>query len=232
MLDAGMRTGLFVLNNPLRYNDPSGHSWEDYLPLRSAYLEWQGQMALDDMVRAHTEYGSYQEFMDANRKNGTPRAGNLGAVVAGAHAAAGIAGAYITVEASIVAPEARAVDEVEAAGGAEGIAKIEANQTRGWKVGDPINNLTSKGDVPSWNTVRQRFWKNEALNSKAGEYSAENLTRMKKGLAPQRVNPNTGQLESMELHHTPAQRNGGLFNVKKVWPDEHAAIDPYRHTKK
>lgn len=29
-----------------------------------------------------------------------------------------------------------------------------ANSTKGWKVGDPINNLTSKGGVPEWGTVR------------------------------------------------------------------------------
>ena len=77
--------------------------------------------------------------------------------------------------------------------------------------------------------MRQRFWKNEALNS-AKTYSPSNLTRMKKGLAPQRINPRTGKVESMELHHTPAMRDGGLFRFKKVWPDEHAAIDPFRHT--
>ena len=53
---------------------------------------------------------------------------------------------------------------------------------------------------------------------------------MKQGLAPQRVNPTTGDVESMELHHTPAQRNGGLFDVQPVWPDEHAAVDPFRQT--
>jgi hypothetical protein len=100
---------------------------------------------------------------------------------------------------------------------------------RGWKVGDPINNLTSAGNVPKWGSVRQRYWKNEGL-SQADNYGATNLERMKRGLAPQRVNPNTGRLESMELHHTPAQRDGGLFDVQKVWPDEHAAIDPFRNT--
>jgi RHS repeat-associated protein len=33
----------------------------------------------------------------------------------------------------------------------------------GWKVGSPITNLTSKGNVPAWSTVRQRYWKNEAF---------------------------------------------------------------------
>ncbi len=103
------------------------------------------------------------------------------------------------------------------------------NATRGWKTGDPINNLTSKGNVPSWDAVRARYWKNEAQNN-AANYSDANLDRMKQGLAPQRINPTTGQVESMELHHTPAQRDGGLFDVQPVWPDEHAAVDPFRQT--
>jgi len=101
------------------------------------------------------------------------------------------------------------------------------NTTRGWRVGDPINNLTAEGNVPSWSTVRQRFWKNEAaLNP--GNYSEANLARMRQGLAPQRINRVTGELESMELHHMPPQRDGGLFDVQPVWPDEHARIDPMR----
>ncbi|MFN7845118.1 MAG: hypothetical protein ACK5N9_25630, partial [Pirellula sp.] len=102
-----------------------------------------------------------------------------------------------------------------------------ANSTRGWHVGDPINNLTSKGNVPSWSAVRQRFWKNQA-HQNASNYSATNLERMQRGLAPQRLNPHTGKLESMELHHTPPQRAGGLFDVRPVWPNEHALIDPFR----
>lgn len=98
----------------------------------------------------------------------------------------------------------------------------------GWKVGEPITNLTAKGNVPAWSTVRQRFWKNEAFfNSSA--YSESNLLRMQKGLAPQRLNPNTGLMESMELHHNIVpQRDGGLFDFIKVWPDEHRALDPFR----
>jgi len=103
-----------------------------------------------------------------------------------------------------------------------------ANSTKGWRVGDPINNLTAKGNVPSWDTVRARYWKNEALNN-SGKYSAENLALMRKGGAPQRVNPTTKEMESKELHHDPPQRDGGLFDVEQVWPDEHAAQDPFRN---
>ncbi|WP_025667026.1 RHS repeat-associated core domain-containing protein [Aquimarina megaterium] len=105
-----------------------------------------------------------------------------------------------------------------------------ANNVKGWKVGDPINNLTRAGNVPSWSAVRARHWKNRAKNAKSGEFTKDNLARMKKGRAPQRYNEETGKMESMELDHRPPQRDGGLFDFEEVWPDEHAAQDPYRHT--
>jgi RHS repeat-associated protein len=109
------------------------------------------------------------------------------------------------------------------------VVNSEANAAKGgWKVGQPITNLTAKGNVPAWSTVRQRFWKNEAFLN-GSTYSESNLLRMQKGLAPQRLNPNTGLMESMELHHhIVPQRNGGLFDFMKVWPDEHRALDPFR----
>ena len=51
---------------------------------------------------------------------------------------------------------------------------------------------------------------------------------MKKDLAPQRFNSETGKMESKELHHTPPQRDGGLFDFVEVWPEEHAKMDPNR----
>ncbi len=51
---------------------------------------------------------------------------------------------------------------------------------------------------------------------------------MEKGLAPQQPSPITGQMESMELHHVPPQRDGGLFDVIELWPDQHAAFDKLR----
>ena len=106
--------------------------------------------------------------------------------------------------------------------------------SKSWKVGNDINALTKAGKVPSWTTVRQRYWKNEALNN-VGNYSEKNLARMRKGLAPQRYNASSGKMESMELHHIIPQRTkapgiNNIDNLKSVWPDEHAAIDPYRNT--
>jgi hypothetical protein len=51
---------------------------------------------------------------------------------------------------------------------------------------------------------------------------------MQKGLAPQFRNTTTGVMESMELHHTIPQRDGGLYDFIKVTPEQHRLIDPFR----
>jgi hypothetical protein len=87
----------------------------------------------------------------------------------------------------------------------------------------------------TWGKSRAKYWKEEAKRN-PDAYSPENLERMHQGLAPQRINPKTGQLESMELHHAYLPQRSGLprslidsrWNLKKVWPEEHKAIDPYR----
>lgn len=102
-----------------------------------------------------------------------------------------------------------------------------------WTVGEDPLSLTSKGKVPAWSTQATRYWKNEAATEGAIEkWSAENIKRMKRGLAPQRFNRVTGLWESKELHHTPIPRRHGGNKFIEVWPDEHAAIDFYRRLKK
>jgi len=121
------------------------------------------------------------------------------------------------------------------------IPMTAANDTIGWKVGDPINNRTGSGSVPTWSAVRHRYWKNEALNVKNGvttralerevyEPTAENIKRMERGLAPQTFNEDLGKMESVELHHNPAQKDGGLFDVEPLTPEMHEKIDPHRNT--
>ena len=55
------------------------------------------------------------------------------------------------------------------------------------------------------------------------------MERMRRGLASQRLNRETGIWESKELHHIPPQREGGLFDFVELWPEEHAAVDTYRY---
>lgn len=100
----------------------------------------------------------------------------------------------------------------------------------GWKLGNDVYAATKKGNVPSWSTVRSRFWKNEATASEAAEkYGAENLSRMTKGGAPRRYNADKGGVESMELSHEPVPARDGGKNFIPRWPQDHAAIDPYRN---
>lgn len=101
----------------------------------------------------------------------------------------------------------------------------------GWRVGDPITKLTRGGRQPAWNTQRARFWKNEAAKPGAeAEYGTANVARMRKGLAPQRYNFFTGQMESKELSHEPVPQREGGTRVVPRWPGDHAARDEYRNT--
>ncbi|HLB53256.1 MAG TPA: hypothetical protein VJK48_06095 [Chlamydiales bacterium] len=86
------------------------------------------------------------------------------------------------------------------------LAITQCNSTWGWKIGDPIQNRTWWGGQPKWSTVRQRHWKNRALELKSkqnSKFNKEDVQRMENGLAPQRYNDLTGKVESMELHHIP-----------------------------
>ena len=106
----------------------------------------------------------------------------------------------------------------------------ECNSICGWKVGDPIQNRTWWGGRPKWSTVRQRYWKNQAQLAKSDVVHRyrDQINRMEKGLAPQIKNKSTGNLESIELHHIPAQKEGGLFDFIEVTREEHSRLDPFR----
>jgi len=102
-----------------------------------------------------------------------------------------------------------------------------------WKAGDAIDKPLPDGTMPSWDVVRSRYWKSRAGLASDGEFSKANLRRMRRGRAPLDYNPRTGKYESRELHHVQAQRNGGEnspINIREVTPDQHGAVDPFRHT--
>ncbi len=101
------------------------------------------------------------------------------------------------------------------------------SKPKGWKVGDPIDNLTRTGKEPSWSTLRARYWKNKAYYY-ADDYLESDLIRMRKGRAP--IDIETGA--SMELHHINGRHitnPHNIDNLQEVWPWEHDAIDPNRH---
>ncbi|TCC36938.1 LamG-like jellyroll fold domain-containing protein [Kribbella sindirgiensis] len=100
---------------------------------------------------------------------------------------------------------------------------------RPWRVGDPVYNPTQAGNSPSWTTVRGRYWKNEAAKPGADQrWSKDNLDRMQRGSAPRRFNADKGGKESMELSHEPVPYRDGGTNFVPRWPQDHAAIDPFR----
>ncbi|MGE4427337.1 MAG: RHS repeat-associated core domain-containing protein [Solirubrobacteraceae bacterium] len=95
--------------------------------------------------------------------------------------------------------------------------------SRGWSRGDDA------GNAPAWSTVRGRYWKNAADDpAQAGQWSDANLARMRSGRAPQRYNADKGGMESMELSHEPVPARAGGRNLVPRWPQDHAAVDPYR----
>ena len=108
---------------------------------------------------------------------------------------------------------------------AEGTSQI--TKGRRWRVGDPIDALTADGNVPSWNTARQRYWKNRAATAREGEFNPADLERMRGGGAP--IDPATGR--PMELEHYIPQRSGGPNrpdNLFEVWDYEHSFFDKHR----
>ena len=114
------------------------------------------------------------------------------------------------------------VSSISHANKAKDVAKV------GWKVGDDISKLTRAGNVPSWSTVRQRYWKNEALTN-FEKYSPENLMRMSHGRAPLIAHPVTKKIYPMELHHPNGRAGDNLFNFIEVTPWEHDRLDSHRY---
>lgn len=90
----------------------------------------------------------------------------------------------------------------------------------------------SSFDPPDFNSLIIEITTNTVTDA-VGEYGAENVERMEKGLAPQKhnpLNPRNAGMESMELSHEPIPRREGGRDVVERWPQEHERIDPYRHT--
>ncbi len=101
------------------------------------------------------------------------------------------------------------------------VVKNTALVTRGTK---NITYLTRAGNYPTWSTVKSRYWK------------LMNEGNVPKGTAQVRMRK-TGEIRninvSKELHHINGRTGADphrFSNLKEVWPWEHEAIDPLRHT--
>jgi len=54
------------------------------------------------------------------------------------------------------------------------------------------------------------------------------IKRIERGLALQYEHELTGKIESVELHHEPPQRDGGLFDFEELTIEQHMKKDPHR----
>jgi len=101
---------------------------------------------------------------------------------------------------------------------------------KGWKVGEDITDLTSAGNIPSWSTLKSRYWKNKAhFFENDSKYQPSDISRMKKGLAP--MIEEDGKLRPMELHHILGRKGNYYYFFFEISPKNHAKIDPFRFIK-
>ena len=109
-----------------------------------------------------------------------------------------------------------------------------------WKPGQPVDQITPRGEYPSWNRVRTRTWRNHLQLYEHGdaeqrlmikrssqfEWSSDNILRMRRGAAPLDYDGN-----SLELAHVKSQSNGGRhgpLNVLMMTRQQHADTDTHR----
>lgn len=97
-------------------------------------------------------------------------------------------------------------------------------RAEGWEPGDYVFNFTRDGREPSPTTVRQRFWKNVGAAAGASTFGQANLARLQSGKPPQRRNPRTGRIETMQLPAATYDDSNGELPVPS-WPT--VAIDPF-----
>ena len=125
--------------------------------------------------------------------------------------------------------------------GGQGIADV----TGQWLRGTHGNLGTMPGQVAralrgrsfrTFDDFREAFWKAAANDSVlSSQFSAANVSRMKKGLAPiAHSSQHHGKIRSFILHHrTPLQHGGGVYdldNILIVTPKQHQIIlDPSFH---
>ena len=112
----------------------------------------------------------------------------------------------LTKAAGAVADAANVIDDVyDTAKAVDNVVDAGQSAKKGWKVGDDISNLTSAGKTPSWDTVRSRYWKNQADNPSGSmwyELTSKNRERMQRGKAPIGFDG-----EAINLHHVQGKAN-------------------------
>ena len=116
---------------------------------------------------------------------------------------------------------------LKAASQASEVIDTASDVKKGWRVGEDITNLTKAGNVPSWSTMRSRYWKNKAHYFKDDPlYTVADISRMEKGLAPQIVE--NGRTFSMELHHMLGREGNYYYLFFEITPQGHSIVDQHR----
>ena len=128
----------------------------------------------------------------------------------------------LTKAAGAVADAANVIDDVyDTAKAGDNVVDAGQSAKKGWKVGDDISNLTSAGKTPSWDTVRSRYWKNQAANPSGSQLykrTTENIDRMKLGRAPLDINN-----KPINLHHVQGKANN-MYDFIEMTQSAHQAF--------
>jgi len=145
--------------------------------------------------------------------------------------AKGIKGVEAASEAERLAADAAKLGrEGEGVATAEGAASRLRDPATGRFMSDPNN-------PPSPNVFtdaqRRAAWKAIYEDPNSGLTEAERAQIKARGWrGPQRINPATGETETMELSHEPVPLRDGGTEVVPRWPEDHARVDPHRQLKK
>jgi len=178
----------YCVNDPLVYNDPSGHGI------------WTG--AADAMLNTETIASSYQLMMMrdtiANKLWEVPTA-SIGIVAGAADAAFNVLslGGKGIVEGGAKELIKTGVEELGKEGAEKAATQVAKDVVKGGA------KKTSKIDRVAFKKEREAFWKKEAKDN-PGNYSPNNLKRMKQGKAPIGSDGH-----SIELHHIERTPQGG-----------------------
>ena len=128
----------------------------------------------------------------------------------------------LTKAAGAVADAANVIDDVyDTAKAVDNVVDAGQSAKKGWKVGDDISNLTSAGKTPSWDTVRSRYWKNQAANpsgSSLYKRTEDNIIRMETGRAPLDINN-----KPINLHHVQGKANN-MYDFIEMTQSAHQAF--------
>jgi hypothetical protein len=213
---------VYVVNNPLRYVDPTGEDWWNPFAALGAALNAVGQALskinpldlLDGIMTVigfipgldiiSDAYSMLRAVVDVAMGKGTWADVAMAAVflllpVGGSYFKAAKKAANVVEEgASAVRQVGTKVDDL--AEGAKGAAKAD-------NVGDAAQNVKSgksQIDRKEFRNERETFWKEEAKKS-SGDYTPENLKRLEEGKPPIGSDG-----FPMELHHLNGTPTGGL----------------------